>query len=294
MAAIDPTIFPDSGGASVRWAPVYIEPMIGSGEQLTACVVVVADSGAFSVDVALRAKALKCMYGDQAEVLLAVVDLIQISIQDHLALGGALSEWVSPIRNSVLGPIRPAVGADITEVSHRAMRLVASLSEVFEGDGAAVPDTTANTPDVDRWLQQIRASVRDRSERLDVRFNGEVFIRPGASPTKIGYLGDRIAANFDTLVPGSNLSNRRIRAKARLVDLQILRDQVDIIMPRTSYELMLWVPEKHSPGFSQRSLDATFAALSELEEFGDKHELRVLALRAPEDAASRILELEAA
>lgn len=294
MARIDSSMFPDSGRSAASWAPVYIEPMIGSGERLTACVVVVGDSGAFSVDVAIRAKALKCMYGDQAEVLVALIDLLQLSLQDHLALGGGLADWISPLKSSFLGPIRPAVGGDITEVSLRAMTLVASLSEVFEVGSAPVPESAGSSPDVDRWLQQIRASVRDKAERLDVRFNGEVFIKPGASPTKIGYLGDRIAANFDTLVPGPNLSNRRIRAKARLVDLQILRDQVDRIAPRTSYELMLWVPEKNSPGYSQRNLDAAFAALSELEEFGDKHELRVHGLKAPEEAAERILQLEAA
>lgn len=76
------------------------------------------------------------------------------------------------------------------------------------------------------------------------------------------------------------------------MDLQILKDQLDVLAPRTTYELLLWIPEKDSPGFSQRQLDAAHGALSELEAFADEHSLMVRPYSRAEDAAHRILKAE--
>lgn len=297
MAAMpDIRIFPAAPDHKAIWAPIYLEPMHGSGERIVAAVAAVDVVGAFHVELTLRAKTLRCMYGgDRAEVVMGIAELIQEALQDHLAMGGTLENWVAPVRSCFVGPLRNAIGQDLEGIALRGATLTASLSGKGLGDLVqGADDFAAVAPDVDRWLQQIRASVRQRSELLDARFNAEVRVKPGASPTRIGYLGDRIAANFDLLVPGPNLSTKRFRSKARLVDLQILKDQVDMFTHRTSYELMLWVPERNSPGFSPKYLEATHAALSELEEFGDKHELRVRALHHADEAADRILSLEMA
>lgn len=296
MAATpDLRLFPAAPAHKAQWAPVFLEPMDGSGERIVAAVVALDASGSHHVELTLRRKTLRCMYGDRGDVVLGIAELVQEALQEHLALGGALEAWMPPVRSCFLGPLRHAMGPDLEGIALRGASLCASLSGTGLADVAqAADDLGPATPDVDRWLHQIRTSVREKSELLDPRFNAEVRVKAGASPTRIGYLGDRIAANFDMLVPGPNLSTKRFRSKARLVDLQILRDQVDMFTQRSSYELMLWVPEKNSPGFAQKYLDATHAALSELEEFGDKHDLRVHALHRAEDAADRILTMEAA
>jgi len=66
------------------------------------------------------------------------------------------------------------------------------------------------------------------------------------------------------------------------------------MLMRRSYELLLWVPPKNSIAYSERQLAGAYAALSELEEFGDKHELRVRPFENPEAAADVILAAEGA
>lgn len=289
----DYRMFPLEPGHRAVWAPIYLEPMYGSGERIVAAVVALDSIRAHHVELTLRPQTLRCMYGDRGELIMSIAELVQETLQDHLALGGSLESWLPPVHTCFVGPVRNAIGTDLPSIAARAAALTASLSGKGLDDVAQVAeDLSSVAPDVDRWLQQIRNSVRDRSQVLDLRFNAEVRVKQGAAATKIGYLGDRIAANFDLLVPGPGLSNRRSRSKGRLVDLQILRDQVDMFTHRTSYELMLWVPERNSPGFSQKHLEATHEALSELEEFGDKHELRVRALGNADQAAERIVALE--
>lgn len=287
----DSRMFPPAQSKHAEWAPVYLEPMHGSGERFVALVVASDADGAFHVETTLRPKVLQCMYGDRAEVIASLVELVEEALQDHFAFGGSLQNWSSPLSSFVLGPVRNAIGPDLMGVALRGASLTASLAAVLAEEPQAT-EVVAVAPDVDRWLQQIRASLKMRTDSLDARFNGEVRVRDGASPTRIGYLGDRIAANFDALVPGPALSTRRVRSKARLVDLQILRDQVDQVFKRSSYELMLWMPEANSPAFSQRYLDGAKAALAELEEFGDKHDLRVRPLHSADAAAAHILSYE--
>lgn len=294
MAAIpDPRMFPAVPELRASWAPVFVEPMEGSGERITIAVVAVDGLGAFYVHPTLSLRAMNCMYGQAATVFEGVVELAIEVLQGHLATGGSLADWLPPFRTCHLGAVRKAVGSDLEHVALSGVALTSSLfgSEMAEAAKRS-GDTGEVGPDVDRWLQQIRDRVRAQTPHLDARFNGEVVVKPGATPTRIGYLGERIAANFDMLVPGPNLSNKRFRAKSRLVDLQILKDQKDMFARRNAYELMLWIPEKDSPGYSQRQLDTAHSALSEIEAFADEHELRVRPFHRADEAAQRILEAE--
>lgn len=285
--------FPPVGDRATSWAPVYLEPMAGSGERLTALVVARDLGGRWHVEQAIREQAFRCMYGDRGDQFLGVVLLVQESLQDHLAMGGEISDWEAPITSCYLGPLRQAIGESVEQVVARATRLVASLAS----DSAVGPEVAEkredDAPAAERWTREVRHAVVERRQAFDARFNGEVTIRTGASPTKIGYLGENIAANFDALVPGSNLTNRRHRSKSRLIDLQILKD-IDRLILRNSYELLLWVPPKNSIAYSERQLAGAYAVLAELEEFGDKHELRVRSLESADAAADVILAAEGA
>jgi len=286
-------IFPTAPDHRAEWAPIYLEPMHGSGERIVVAVVATDSVGAFHVELAVRPRTLRCVFGDRGELVMSLAELVQESMQEHLAMGGNLQTWTPPVRSCFLGPVRKAVGADLAGVALRGASLTASFSGKVIEDLAPPPEElSAVAPDVERWLQQIKVSVTERSQGLGSRFNAEVRVKPGASATRIGYLGDRIAANFDLLVPGPNLSTKRVRSKSRLVDLQILKDQVDLFARRSSYELMLWVPDKSSPAYTDRQLEATHEALSELEAFGDQHELRVRPLSNAQEAAEHILALE--
>lgn len=293
MAVPDPRMFPAVPGLRASWAPLYIEPMDGSGERIAVAVVAVDGQGAFHVHPTLSLRVINCMYGQGAAAFEGVVDFAIDVLQGHLATGGSLNDWVPPFRSCHLGNIRNAVGRDLEHVALSGAALTSSLSGSGIAEAAKRVDENGEVAlDVDRWLQQIRDKVRAQTPHLDARFNGEVVVKAGASATRIGYLGERIAANFDMLVPGPNLSNKRFRAKSRLVDLQILKDQLDMFATRNAYELMLWIPEKDSPGYSQRQLDSAHSALSEIVAFADEHELRVRPFHRADEAAQRILAAE--
>jgi hypothetical protein len=232
------------------------------------------------------------MFGDQADKVSGLADFVVESFMDHVESGASLDSWLPPTTACFLGEVRSGFGVSLDDILRQGLRLVAGMAgsltltvgEVNEG-----ADDTGGV--VDRFSQQVRAHVRARTDTLDDRFGKTVEARPGAALTRIGYLGIRIAANFSALMP-TNLAQRRQQAKAKLVDLQTLRDQVDALMPRNFYELMLWLPPADTPMFQSKALERGIAAFNELQEFGDKHNLRVVATNSPNQAAERLIAAE--
>jgi len=290
---VDLTVmFPATPSLRAEWAPIYIEPLEGSGERFVVAVACRGESGG-AAKLAIRHAVLRCMYAEQGLQVLGLAELIVESLNDHLSAGGSIADWMTPATSCHVGPIRLAFGDSLESILNQGIRLTASLAEQAEVDPQAAEDAGESSAiQVDRFIQQVKATVRQRVQEFETRFKRTISVRFGAAPTEIGYLGERLAANFDILVPGVALSRKRTRAKAKLLDLQALKDQVDLIGNRNAYELMLWVPPANAPMYSDADMKRSEEVFVELQEIGDKHELRVEKMSSAEQAAARIFSAE--
>lgn len=287
-----PAMFPNSPSLRAEWAPIYLEPLEGSGERFVVAVACRGDSGG-AAKVAIRHAVLKCMYGEQGQQVLGLAELVVESLNEHLNSGGSIADWMAPAASCYVGPVRLAFGDSLESVLNQGIRLTASLTEQVEVNLQAADETGESSAlQVDRFILQVKTTVRERVQDFETRFKRTVSVRLGAQPTEIGYLGERLAANFDVLIPGTALGHKRTRAKAKLLDLQALKDQVDLVSNRQAYELMLLVPPANSPMYSDSDLRRSDAVFLELQEIGDKHELRVEKMDTPAVAAARILRAE--
>lgn len=286
--------FPPAPATAGEWAPIYLEPIVGSGERLTVLVASRVESGEFSLLRTLDAQRAKCMYGDYAAAVTGLIDLIFESLQRTLADGLRLQDWSPPVQDAVkLGPISVALGDTATEIAQTGAMLTASLS-VNVPLALSEESESAREDDGDDWERQIREGTVLLRQQFAPRFAKKVPLRRGAPNTRIGYLGDRLAAQFGRLIPGRNLTNSRNRAKAYVTDLQILRDRDGEMIGgvRPYYELMLWIPPTDSPAYGETQREEAQGAFAELEAFGDKHELSVQGLRDSAEAVRRILHAE--
>jgi hypothetical protein len=285
-------LFPAAPSITAEWAPVYFEPLLGSGERLAVAVICRDSEGRGAAKIAVRSAVLKCMYADQAEHVLGLIELVVESFDDHLLSEGILGEWVPPSTSCYIGPIRVAFGESLDSILAQGIKLTASLAGEVEIDSVTEEEKNDSTLQVERFVQQVKVALKQRVQDSESRFNRTVTVRQGAEPTSIGYLGPRLAANFDVLVPDISLTRKRTRAKAKLLDLQALKDQVDLGGGRDSYELLLWVPSTSSPLYSESAFRRSESVFLELQEIGDKHELRVEKMASPEEAASHIFSVE--
>lgn len=287
-----PLAAPQAVVAPCQWLPVYIEPISGSGERITAAVAAQTHSGQWAVRRTFDTHTARCMYGNYADNVSGLIDLIVASLNDHLDTGATLTDWRPPLADGVfVGPLSDAYDDNAAVIADVGVTLASSIAAK-----RATLTTDAAAPLIERgdeWLHQIRDAVIARRTKWAPRFNQQITLRDGAPPTNIGYIGERLAAQFGRLVPGRGLTQSHRTAKAYVTDLQQLRDhEQHALIPRTSYELMLWLPDANNVAFTTAERDETNAVHAELEAFGDRHDLRVVALHDGTSAAERILHIE--
>jgi len=289
---IDIDAFPAAPSGRFVWAPVFLEPMVGSGERIAVAIAAYSSEHGGFVQRTISETTLHCMYGMQSAAIDGLIAFAVESVHEHFSTGEPLESWGAPFAGCVLGPTRTALAGSPEQAAQMGGKLIASLWKSSEFQVQELRDSRA-TMDTDQWMALIKAEVLGANPALETRFNREVRVKPGASATRIGYLGEKIAANFDALV-SSNMSTRRQRAKSKLMDLQALRRHDRLLNTRHSYELMLWVPPANSADYSNQQIDAARSAFLELEEFADRENLRVRDLSEPAGAAAIILQAEAA
>lgn len=279
--------------APCQWLPVYVEPVAGSGERLTVAVAAQTVHGAWAVQRTLDAHAARCMYGPYADNVCGFIDLIESSLVAHLRARAPLADWRAPLADGVfIGPLSDAYDDNPNVIASVGATLTSSIAArrvtLADTNVSAAPERG------DEWTHQIRDAVIARRVDWAIRFNRPVVLRAGAPVTHIGYLGNRLAAQFGRLVPGRGLIQSRRAAKSYVTDLQLLRDreQHEALIQRPYYELMLWLPDANNLAFSATERDEALAAHAELEAFGANHALRVVALHDGTAAAERILRVE--
>lgn len=131
MAAFSGSIsFPPRNNAvEGEWAPVYIEPIVGSGERL--CIgVAAANSGDVIVVPVPGVKRLSCLYGEPAKALVAAAEVALEDLRKALSQKGreALRTWTSPMDGVFIGSPRECAGSSLEQIARTGMDASASLA----------------------------------------------------------------------------------------------------------------------------------------------------------------------
>ena len=280
------------------WAPIYIEPVVGSGERICTAVVAGDDNGFIVVPVPSLDR-LSCLYGTQAQALSFANDLALNAIRDWISTRGfaAIEKWLSPVEGVLLGASRRGAGESLEDVARTGLLQCASLVEkLVEEDETS--EAVARTEVSTRRLEKlVREAVVEARPELHKRFDQRFRVNERARETRIGFTGNRLIANFGMLVPGQ-LAVLVNNAKAKLWDLEQLRSgALGGMFPQTggvSFELLLNRVPPDAPQYSDRQIASIEEAGQELEAEADKVQIRARQMTSPGEIATFVLEKEAA
>lgn len=280
-----------------RWAPLYIEPMVGSGERI-AIGVAVANSNGFVVVPVAALDRLSCLYGTENEALLfaatAALENIKVALTKEGPSG--LDGWASPFEGIFMGSVRPGAGNSLEQIARMALTLCSSLVEkLADSEEADEPRAAISDSRLERLIKEKVIAARPG---LETAFARAFQPDPKARSTKIGFVGQRIAANFSLLVP-SQLSQRVKDAKAKLWDLAQVQDYVqakefNLSGTLNRFELLIHSVGEDDPQYSDRQIRQVREAEYELEMEADRKDIRSRPLRSPDEIAGIIIEAEAA
>jgi hypothetical protein len=302
MSPLEATFPPRLSEHRGQWAPIYLEPLSGSGERL--CIGVIAEDQSTRCLLPVPdLERLSCVYGAAARSLAWAAELALSQIEHRAVTGDgirSLTEWPHGIEGLTIGEPRIGAGTGLQDLASVALRQVSSL--YVPEDALTRPDMPPDAATEDgnpqRLLSQIRRLVTERRPQLRDRFSRSYRTSQSARPLKFGYVGNVIAANFAALTATSanSVGPQVDRAKARLWDLQqlqsgVLADSLNLHPPSMAYELLVHRPSVDGAARQGRALKG---AEEELEAEADKFDIRFRPMRSPQLIAKYIVDLEAA
>jgi hypothetical protein len=281
--------FPRAPSIEGAWMPIFLEPIIGSGEKIAVAIACTADRNRKLVSKIIPDGTLRCMYGVYAEKVRALVELITVSISDHLSTEHSLSGWIPPFGGVQAGPVFPGQGDDLHEIISQAAAMVSSLSrphELLLAQGGAEAEGHE-----DRWEKQIESAVSAKAPALTQSFGMTQDLGKIHAKIRFSFMTATYAANFGLIVP-TNLSSSFIRSKAKLMDLYILKN-AQMLLKQGTIELILGTPHMDDRSLSNLLLRRVIETIEQMESHAAGEGVGIVRTESPEDAAAHILKMAA-
>lgn len=279
---------PDPPKFRGKWVPVYLEPMMASGERLTVAVAAIGVDGSSLVKVALRNEKIQAMYGDKGSAFNSIIETLVASLQYHLHTKQTFEGWSIPFSGISLGTERDAMSKDIIGILRQAVAMTASLSALdFDGMSDDVRPAEKN----DRWPTQVRDEVLRNHPELAQYFRRDFITSSQSKACRLFYLSSNIAINTGKLVPGNTLSHNFDVNKSRILDLLTVKEN-EGFAPRNFHELIVYRPGHDEAMFSESQMKSLDGYVNALIDAGDRHEIRVTTVSSAEDASTRLCKLE--
>ncbi len=275
---------------SGKWASVYLEPMLGSGERLTIIVAAVASNGEVLVRPAIRKEVIEAMYGLRSSSFNNMVDLIANSLKSHLEQNNKFEEWVPPITGITVGSPRDAASSTSTGILRQAVSLTSSLSSLLETELVA-NEKVKTSREKDRWSTQLIDAVVRQDAKRELFFNRQFSFTDGHRPAKIFYMSDSAAINTGKLLP-SNLTEFVKDGKAKISDLSMIKKHGDLFR-RNIHEMLVFRPTDDDPAYTDKNIAAIKSAYLALEDLADTYDVGIKPVYSVEHAANLILQTAA-
>lgn len=273
-----------------QWAPVYLEPMMGSGERLTVAVAAIGDDGQVDVRQAIRPHVLEAMFGEQNGKISKLVGLVIANLRAHASLTREFPGWKPPISGVTLGKVRPTRSSDISGLLRQAVAMTASLAALDLNDSGEVEPSSVITPSDDRWPKQFQAEAMRRDSRLEQFFMRKLAISEPSKPLNIFFLSETVALNTGRLIPGAGLSAYLEHNKARMLDLRVAKEKQSLFV-RNHFELVVFRPSFDDPTYSLKQIDSLKRSIATLEAACDESRIRVTQVQSAAEAAERLLQV---
>lgn len=120
--------FPEEPKCKGKWVPIYIEPVINSGERLTIAIVAITFKDYRIYPTLSNPELLKAMYGVHGDDLLSQIDWVLESYEKHVIVKGVLDSWEPPLSGIFMGNISSARSKDIDGIVRQGVSMCSSLA----------------------------------------------------------------------------------------------------------------------------------------------------------------------
>jgi hypothetical protein len=283
--------FPPLPEYRAQWLPLRYEPIHGGGESLTVALAALGDDGAVRVMQAFSPRQMRCLFGEAADGIADLANMVQSSLEEHLRREQTIEGWRSPMAGFTADRPHTALAHSMDEVivlgAMETSFLSAANPNLRDLDN---PDDV--TPEEQSWANQIIDATVAMAPGLKQAFGRTFSVREGMRKTRIDFYGSRLVAGFGRVQP-TNVSYYAQRARSKLWQMRVLRDYIrqNELLEIPFVDLLLSAPTNYGSDRDRKAVEET---ISLIEAEADMEEIRLLWFTEAEAAAEHIIKREAA
>lgn len=277
---------PDFPAFEAQWAPIYLEPIVESGERLTIGVVAGA-YGEVAGSLTITDKALQCLYGESSPGMKAMMDLALRKALVY-ARKGFIKGFSSGIHGIVMGDAREGIGYDLEDVIAQGIGLCSSLSLIHADDVKAGHDRSS-------YWKRVQKAMERVDKNLVPHFNVpvDVTIRGSQLSLQCDYFSSRIAVNVCSFSANYRLGQLFDTASSKVFRLEQLKDHDALIRHDHKAAMMLVVPQDSAIDMLKPATLRTYKErLLMLEDMADKKDFDFVVVHSAFEGAKQIQKLE--
>ena len=266
------------GPAKIQWAPIYVEPLHGSGERITmgVCAVIRGKDPIFKLSASSKALR-RIFHPEEYKYLTEVAELVGESFLEQARKGVSLDDWSPPLTGVELGT------TNTSEVTDDHSQLETFLASAMRLTSCLYHPETVHSQRVN-WSKSIREGLADLDKRLVPMLNVKVPLARHDLVSEFEFLSHGYGANL------VSFGNRRIpdvlkEARAKAWSLDQLPYAPDLLFRPASRELIAGVPDSMD---NRKKVEET---LDEMCQEAARRSIGVVRFSSPEEAAAHIYEM---
>ncbi len=257
----------------IWWAPVYVEPIAGSGERVIVAVVGVSSDGSAACLRTFNPRTASAFFGESASYGNMLIGTVVEELDRFAKTNVGFENWSPPFGGVHLGQSTTARGDDLLAVLGGAATLVCTS---YQGRDNVLQSATRPS-----FGHEVRAGLLQRDHRLEPFLDVKVHLTNQDQQAVFSFLNPRYAANI-VVVPSARTPSMN-RAKAALWNLDLLADAPAYLFRPETRELILGV-NSVDPDPSVRS------AVAEITDEAGRRDLAVVECESPTYAIAHISE----
>lgn len=270
-----------------RMAPVFWEPIPLSGERY--CLVIVGYGGGKTAAATLIYNQLRCL-GDMGHSLAYFGSQLADDFRREVARGTPPEQWRPRFSGMHVGTWTDAFGQSLEAATSGNME---AFSALWRPAGSETDTIAAPRPlpkELRRFITTIKSRVERINSNLATLFEQHYSLTQTQDKAKstVDYLSSRYAACYSVLKPKS--PHARLYANDSLWRLARARD-IQLVPPTTT-EVVLWVPDPDLPLFSEEEIKAADEHVAELRAEARKEDLSIATVTNADAAAKRLILAE--
>ncbi len=264
-----------------RWAPLFVEPISGSGERLVTSIVALDQDGNVLVERCIRAEVLRALYGTKARAFSEMIATVEHEVRKALQKG--MDAPHMPLSGFSLGSFRRGMGKNLEQLVEQGRLMCASLSRTRIGEEASPSeDESQRTSD---WAARVRNVVLQTAKDLKPYFDKAGIVPQGQTATRLDFYNGHYAAQFGVL-RRDNPGASAYHLKPRLWGLATLtRDLAGRVRER---DLILHHPRLSAASMQLTERDRIRDVIEELKSAADQHSIYVFHTDRAVEAGHRL------